>query len=150
MSSSFFELYHRSNLKSSSNLNLFFRAGLGSVVLSVFSVTTMRSVSSGVRVESASSNLNLFFRAGLGSVVLSVFSVTTMRSVSSGVRVESAQAFVIRNKGPRVLETGLNQFDAQPLVEIFGRLNGHAVPSNADRRRAIYGRRSQRNTSHPR
>src|SRR6218665_1238662 len=75
-----------------------------------------------------------------------LFDHAALTCFSFGLRVESDQAFVIRNKGPRVLETGPNQFDAQPLVEIFGRLNWHAAPSNADRRRAIYGRRSRRNT----
>src|SRR6218665_1417579 len=90
------------------------------------------------------SNLNLvliyrlFPKVLLDSAVLSVFCVTTMRPrVSPSVSASKQR--------PRVLETGPNQFDAQPLVEIFGRLNWHAAPSNADRRRAIYGHRSHRN-----
>ena len=79
-----------------------------------------------------------------------LFDYAALTSSGFGLRVESDQAFVIRTKGPRVLETGPNQFDAQPLVELIGRLNWPAAPSNPDRRPAIYGRRSQRNTSHPR
>ena len=120
-------------------------------VLRYQSFDTKRPSSSSFEVIRRS-NLNLVLN--LSSVLQSLFRLCGsfclfwLRCVpSSSVSAsKSVQAFVIRNKGPRVLETGLNQFDAQPLVKIFGRLNWHAAPSNADRRRAIYGRRSQRNS----